>query len=124
MILGDSGEERCSGLFGSVRVRDARVGAVSGSFCRKFSVARRKKRKSSVLLEIVGIGGSILHNLVMVLAVFGALDRTCWSVGHTERTRRGEGWACGTGGSLRVGFYRAQVYYSWIRRSGAWPRGS
>lgn len=56
MILGDSGEERCSGLFGSVLMRDARVGAVSVSFCGKFSVAGRKKRKSSALLEIVGFG--------------------------------------------------------------------
>ena len=56
MILGDSGEEWCSGLFGSVRVRDARVGAVSGTIGGKNFSGGQKKRKSSVLLEIVGFG--------------------------------------------------------------------
>ena len=70
MILGECGKERCSGLFGSVRMRDARVGAVDGGFCGKFSLAGSKGRASSVLLVTVGFGCAVLDNLVMVLAVF------------------------------------------------------
>jgi len=110
VILGDSGGDRCSGLFGSVRVRDARVGAVSGSFCGKFSVSGRKKRKYSVLLEIVGIGGSILRNFVMVLAIFRGSDGRDWMVQHAEGATRGSGRVRSIAGSFRVRGYREHIY--------------
>ena len=85
-------------------------------------MAGRKKRKSSVLLEIVGFGGSILHNLVMVLAVFGASDGRCWIGRDAEQAMGGEGWDWGIGGAFRARIFSAQVYYSWDRPSGIWPR--